>query len=196
MSAELCENRTKYGLDGALRQLLERKPLDQIRVRELTELCAIRRQSFYYHFPDVYALFHWSLQQERVRVVARQTDFLTWQQALRDLLEYTAENRSYYRAILENRGRSYLREVLDAPLSQLLETTQGYYQSRCGAARVAETEKLQRECCETILLTMIESWVQQELKQSPEDMITLLEAAIRQGAMGAAWQNLPQWNNC
>ena len=93
MSAELCENRTKYGLDGALRQLLERKPLDQIRVRELTELCAIRRQSFYYHFPDVYALFHWSLQQERVRVVARQTDFLTWQQALRDLLEYTAENR-------------------------------------------------------------------------------------------------------
>ena len=196
MSAELCENRTKYGLDGALRQLLERKPLDQIRVRELTELCAIRRQSFYYHFPDVYALFHWSLQQERARVVARQTDFLTWQQALRDLLEYTAENRSYYRAILENRGRSYLREVLDAPLSQLLETTQGYYQSRCGAARVAETEKLQRECWETILLTMIESWVQQELKQSPEDMITLLETAIRQGAMGAAWQNLPQWNNC
>ena len=196
MSAELCENRTKYGLDGALRQLLERKPLDQIRVRELTELCAIRRQSFYYHFPDVYALFRWSLQQERARVVARQTDFLTWQQALRDLLEYTAENRSYYRAILENRGRSCLREVLDAPLSQLLETTQGYYQSRCGAARVAETEKLQRECWETILLTMIESWVQQELKQSPEDMITLLETAIRQGAMGAAWQNLPQWNNC
>ena len=195
MSAELCENRTKYGLDGALRQLLERKPLDQIRVRELTELCAIRRQSFYYHFPDVYALFHWSLQQERARVVARQTDFLTWQQALRDLLEYTAENRSYYRAILENRGRSCLREVLDAPLSQLLKTTQGYYQSRCGAERVAETEKLQRECWETILLTMIESWVQQELKQSPEDMITLLEAAIRQGAMGAAWQNLPQWNN-
>ena len=111
-------------------------------------------------------------------------------------MEYTAENRSYYRAILENRGRSYLREVLDAPLSQLLETTQGYYQSRCGAARVAETEKLQRECWETILLTMIESWVQQELKQSPEDMIALLETAIRQGAMGAAWQNLPQWNNC
>lgn len=194
MPTELCENRTKKELDDALRQLLECKPLDQIRVRELTEKCAIRRQSFYYHFPDVYALFRWSLEQERERVMARQKDFLAWQQVLRDLLEYTAENQGYYRAILENQGRASLREVLDAPLSQMLQTTQDYYQSRCGAVREPETEAVQRACWETILLTMIESWVQQDLKQSPEDMIALLESIIRQGAMGAAWQNLPQWN--
>ena len=63
MPAELYENRTKNDLDRALRQLLEDRPLDQIRVRELTALCGIRRQSFYYHFPDVYALFDWSLRQ-------------------------------------------------------------------------------------------------------------------------------------
>ena len=91
MPAEFCENRTKYRLDGALRQLLERKPLDQIRIRELTELCGIRRQSFYYHFPDVYALFQWSLQQEGDRLLERQGSFLTWQQVMEDLLAWLEE---------------------------------------------------------------------------------------------------------
>ena len=61
MPAELCVNRTKNDLDRALRQLLLQKPLEQIRVRELTALCGIRRQSFYYHFPDVQSLFDWSM---------------------------------------------------------------------------------------------------------------------------------------
>lgn len=56
MSEEIKEDRTKHGLENALREMLKRKPLDQIRVRELTDLCAIRRQSFYYHFSDVYEI--------------------------------------------------------------------------------------------------------------------------------------------
>ena len=77
MPAELCVNRTKNDLDRALRQLLLQKPLEQIRVRELTALCGIRRQSFYYHFPDVQSLFDWSMQQEAMRTLARQETCLT-----------------------------------------------------------------------------------------------------------------------
>ena len=40
---------------AALVQHLRQRPLDQLRVRELTERCGLRRQSFYYHFKDVYA---------------------------------------------------------------------------------------------------------------------------------------------
>lgn len=42
-----AKNRTKSQLELALRTLLREKPLSQIRVRELTEMCGIRRQSFY-----------------------------------------------------------------------------------------------------------------------------------------------------
>lgn len=76
------ENRTRKGLDAALRELLKQKPLDQIRVRELTELCGLRRQSFYYHFEDVYELFRWSIQRERELLLRRQEECLTWRQAL------------------------------------------------------------------------------------------------------------------
>ena len=70
-------DRTKSQLDLALRTLLREKAPDQIRVRELTELCGIRRQSFYYHFTDVYDLFAWSVEQERAALAPRQANCLT-----------------------------------------------------------------------------------------------------------------------
>ena len=129
MPAELCVNRTKNDLDRALRQLLLQKPLEQIRVRELTALCGIRRQSFYYHFPDVQSLFDWSMQQEAMRTLARQETCLTWQQALTVLLEHTAKDRCYYQALLKNRGRAGLRKLLEGTLGSLLSRTLDYYQS-------------------------------------------------------------------
>ena len=108
MPEETCGNRTKYQLDRALKELLKQKPLSQIRVRELTEQCGIRRQSFYYHFSDVYDLFNWSVCRERESLPRRQEECLTWQQVLGDLLDHTETDRPYYQAILENRGRTGL----------------------------------------------------------------------------------------
>ena len=188
MPAVLCENRTKSALDHALRQLLKQKPLDQIRVREVTELCMIRRQSFYYHFPDVHALFDWSLQQEGALLLERQENYLTWQQALTDLLAHTAQHRSYYQALLQNRGRSGLRELLDSVLNPLLSHTMEYYQRRCGMEQ--PSGQLTLDCLETLLLTLLEGWIQNETQQ-PEQTLSVLDTMIRQSAVGAAWQNLP-----
>jgi AcrR family transcriptional regulator len=38
-----------------------RPPFDKISIRQLTDVCGIRRQSFYYHFEDVYALLRYLL---------------------------------------------------------------------------------------------------------------------------------------
>ena len=81
------ENRTRRELSAALRELLRQRPLDQLRVRELTERCGLRRQSFYYHFKDVYDLFAWSVRQERALLLVRLAECLTWREALLDLLE-------------------------------------------------------------------------------------------------------------
>lgn len=191
MSATRLENRTKYALDSALRQLLEHKPLDQIRIRELTDLCMIRRQSFYYHFPDVHALFDWSLQQEREALLARQDGFLTGYQALTDLSKYIANHRPYYRALLETRGQTGLRDILTPALTEPLKKMLDYYQCRSGTPRNAQSEQNQLDCWETLLLALLESWIQDDLQDSPESILSLLEGATKQGSIGSAWQNLP-----
>ena len=190
MPTELCENRTKNDLDRALRQLLEQKPLPQIRVRELTALCGIRRQSFYYHFPDVYALFDWSVQQEAARLVQRQERCFTWQQVLADLLRHIARHRCYYQALLENQGRSGLQSLLAESLDHLLPQTLDYYLRRSGTPRNPDAEQTLRTCCETLLQSLLINWIQGDFLQPPEILLPLLETMIQQSAAGAAWQNL------
>lgn len=56
------KDRTKVDISTALTTLLAKKTIDDITVREIVELCEIRRQTFYYHFADIYALMDWTLE--------------------------------------------------------------------------------------------------------------------------------------
>ena len=189
MTTESSGSRTKNDLDRALRQLLENRPLDQLRIRELTALCGIRRQSFYYHFPDVYALFDWSLEQEKRHLAVRQGQCLTWQKAMRDLLGHVDRHRRYYQVLLESQGRMGLRRVLGESLSGMLAQADGYYRLRCGVSRTAESAGLLRGW-ETLLLALVESWIQGDLSGPPETLIGQLETLAHQGAAAAAWRSV------
>ncbi len=182
------DSRTRRALDDALRTLLERKLLAQIRVRELTELCGLRRQSFYYHFQDVYELFDWSLQRERELLLRRREDCLTWEQALRDLLERISGNRAYYHAILDNQGRPGLRAVFE--LSGMLECAFAYYWGRCGVTPDPAAEQMQMKCGETVLLSLLENWLRGELELEPEVALSMLSKAVNQSIAGATLQTL------
>ena len=183
-------NRTKRDLAGALRHLLAKKPLDRIRVREVTELCGIRRQSFYYHFTDIGQLFDWSIEQERGYLSTRQEKCLTWQQAAEDLLAYTAENRAFYLAILENRGRAGLRQVLGEAVECILKTVLTYYRERSGTPPDPAAEQARLLWWRTMLLSLLEDWLEGDLCQPPEEVIALLERDLRDGLAGASWKNL------
>ena len=50
---------TKRALGASLKKLLAEKPLDKITVGDITQDCEVNRQTFYYHFKDVYDLIEW-----------------------------------------------------------------------------------------------------------------------------------------
>jgi AcrR family transcriptional regulator len=182
------ENRTRRELDEAMRTLLARKPLDQLRVRELTELSGLRRQSFYYHFKDIYDLFAWSVRRERRLLLERQGECLTWEEAMMDLMARMEEERPFYAALLDSRGRAGLREAL--PLTDMLEQTQVYYRERCGVLPDPEGEPARIRCWEAILLSLLEGWVRGDLEVDPRAVLEVLRSAAEQHAAGAVWQTL------
>ena len=49
-------NATKHALAGALLELLNTTTLDNITVKDIVERAQVSRQTFYYHFGDVYQL--------------------------------------------------------------------------------------------------------------------------------------------
>ncbi|WP_295741895.1 hypothetical protein [uncultured Oscillibacter sp.] len=183
-------DRTKSQLDLALRTLLREKAPDQIRVRELTELCGIRRQSFYYHFTDVYDLFAWSVEQERAALAARQENCLTWQQAFQDLLRCISANQDYCLSIRKALGRPGLQRMFGGAITRLLEQTSVYYRCRCGGEALSSG---QGACLETMFLGLLDGWLCGDLRQSPEALTACMEESVQQRALGAMWQNFPRW---
>lgn len=55
LSSKMSEN-TKDLLKDSLRILLGEKPISKISIRELTDLAGVNRQTFYYHYRDIYEL--------------------------------------------------------------------------------------------------------------------------------------------
>ena len=48
--------KTEQFLADTLRELMEKEPLENITVIKLAKICCINRQTFYYHFRDIYDL--------------------------------------------------------------------------------------------------------------------------------------------
>ena len=55
---------TEKALAASLKKLLEKKTLDKITVKDITDDCGVNRQTFYYHFHDVYDLVEWIFTEE------------------------------------------------------------------------------------------------------------------------------------
>ena len=178
MQTELQETRTKIALEAAMQELLREKPLEQIRVRELADRCGIRRQSFYYHFNDVYELLDWSISREREHLLRRQEEFVTWQQVYLDLLRYIVENRAYYQTILRIRGRERLRELLAPVFQNVMDGLDDYYRKNIPEDMTAQMEKeisLWRENRTGLAWILIEAWINGNVDITPEVAIRVAE---------------------
>jgi AcrR family transcriptional regulator len=64
----------------ALATLLKKETLEHITVKDIAESCNVTRQTFYYHFPDIYALIEWIFLQEASAALASNRDIDTWQE--------------------------------------------------------------------------------------------------------------------
>lgn len=94
----MCSN-TKQKIARALRQLMSERPLSKITVQDLMERAEMKRQSFYYHFQDIYDVLGWICEQQLGRPLreAPEQDFEEWALRLLGLLE---EDRAFYRRVL------------------------------------------------------------------------------------------------
>ena len=55
---------TKRALAASITTLLEKKPLDRITIKDITDECGVTRNTFYYHFQDVYDLLSYIFREQ------------------------------------------------------------------------------------------------------------------------------------
>ena len=86
---------TKQALEASLKQMMLKKPLDKITIRDITEACGISRMTFYYHFKDIYDLVEWVCVEDASRALQGKKTYDTWQEGLAQIFEAVLENKPF-----------------------------------------------------------------------------------------------------
>ena len=71
---------TKRMLAQSLIKLLYREPLSSITVQQITDDCGVNRQTFYYHFQDIYALLEWIFEEDARQLLGGNVTYASWKE--------------------------------------------------------------------------------------------------------------------
>ena len=183
-----ASQQTKQALAAALKELMAQKPIENITIHDLTEHCGIRRQTFYYHFEDVYDLLRWMFQEEGIALLEQQKGALLWQEGLLQLFRYIEENRAVCLCALKSVGRKERKRFFEADIHAIIYRTVEQLGNEVGAIQAGVTKDdvdLLTHFYVLACVGLLESWLLGEIDRTPEELIAFLDRILKEHICGA-----------
>lgn len=114
---------TEKALAASLEKLLEKKTLDKITVKEITDGCGVNRQTFYYHFHDVYDLMEYLFSVKAEEFISESVSASHWKEGLLLLMEKLLENKdailNAINSVDHNQSERFLHKMAKPALSDI-----------------------------------------------------------------------------
>ena len=117
---------TKQTIRTALMKLLNERPLDKITIKDIVEDCGINRNTFYYHFQDIYALVEDIFEREAESVLSRNMEHFNWTEGLSESLKFALENKKAIYHIYNSVNREQLERYLFRLTEDVMEKVVRY----------------------------------------------------------------------
>lgn len=111
---------TKNLIVTAFFDLARVKPLDKITIKDVVEACGITRQTFYYHFQDIFDVIEWSLQQHTQQMIDRTLAAQTTRDAFRIMLTILEDDEAVLAHLIQSRKQEQVERLL-------LAAVKGYF---------------------------------------------------------------------
>lgn len=183
MSPASAYNPTKKLLAESLKKLMAVKPLNKISVYEIAEACGVNRQTFYYHFHDIFDLLDWMFREEVGELFKDRGEALSLEEGLLRLLEYIRINEAICLCALHSMGHKHLRKFFHEWLGHIILSL---VNEQSFGLNVSEKHKIFIAHFYTVSFAgFIENWLQEGLKDDPEEIVRLCEVAMRGNIRGA-----------
>lgn len=167
---------TKQALANSLQNLLKKTPLDKITVKELVEDCGVNRQTFYYHFQDIYDLLDWVFTREAEDAIAENKTYETWQQGFLQAFRRMEERKSLIRNVYNSAGREHLERYLYQMVYDVLIDV--IHELAKGRAVAEEDQRFIANFYKWAFVGLLLEWIQTGMKERPEMIMEQLAKLI------------------
>jgi AcrR family transcriptional regulator len=162
--------KTEQLLAAALRKQMGTTPIDEITVKHLSEVCSINRQTFYYHFRDIYDLLTWVFLNEQIKGFHEASN---WNDALEAVFTYLFDQRKFIMSTMASAGRDLVTEFLHS----------NFYSFHLSQLAILEIEhpisSLDRRHLVSFfssgIVAILTDWIITDMKESPIDIIDRIE---------------------
>jgi len=160
---------TKKALADALKKMMVIKPIDRITVNDLVETCGVSRQTFYYHFDDVYDLLEWVFEEDANANLPKEVVYDNWKQDVTLWFKYLSDNAVFALNVYNSSSRLYMLRYIRGRLRDCI---------RSFSEIVAEDRTIDRQDFEFIVefyshivVGLIAQWMDQGM-QLPREITT------------------------
>ena len=180
---------TKKAIVQALKEVCRTKPFDKISVTDITEICGLNRQSFYYHFQDKYELLSWIYYYENFSKITEDISFENWDLKILEMLGIMEREKGFYCNTLKEQQHTFESYLLDMAKTLFMEAI----------VRLDERKKLTEEEREFYgefyaygICGVIISWGLKGMKQPPEEVARRLKKLAEDSEKAALLWKLGQ----
>lgn len=159
---------TKQALITSFKKLLETEPFDKITISDITNDCGLSRQTFYYHFRDIFDMIRWIYNSESLNEIGGRGGYGTWQDKIRELFDYTLNNKSLILGTFNSKCRNdlvgYYMDVSIRKISDIVEMKSD--------GDIAEKDKkFIASVYAYAFVGIIVDWISDGMKESSEEMV-------------------------
>ncbi len=107
MAPQNSGERTKLLIATSLRKLMKKKSLDKIKIREIVEDCGVNRQTFYYHFQDIYALVEWIYTYDGIQIFNEYKADCDWMTMIKKMFDYLEEHQDEIKCVVNSKAEKF-----------------------------------------------------------------------------------------
>lgn len=174
---------TKKAIAFAFKQLLTEKPFNHISVNEIASKCDINRQTFYYHFTDIYDLVEWICLEDADKALANNKTYDTWQLGFLAIFELLKKDEVFIKNIYKNVSLELLINYLYKLVYPLIY---GVVEEKAQGLHVSDDDKeFIANFYKSAFVALVLDWIKNNLKDDPKMIISRLSVLIEGTVLNA-----------
>nr|WP_296190424.1 TetR/AcrR family transcriptional regulator C-terminal domain-containing protein [uncultured Anaerobutyricum sp.] len=160
--------KTETMLCAAFMELLKKYPFSKITIQKLAGQCGVNRQTFYYHFDNIYDLMSKAFEYELV-YESRIYEEVNWEYVMSGFLRWLKEHRAVIRNILANAELPYLKRAIYPLVARSISDIS------FSSENLQFAEKQREDFCINFLTIGITQyvleWVESDFREPIEDIV-------------------------
>lgn len=177
---------TKRAMSAALKNLLREKKLNKITVQDIADECGINRQTFYYHFQDIYDLVEWTCIEDTEKVLKENRTYDTWQEGFLSVFDLAKKDKTF----IDNIYRSVSLEMLEQYLYRLVyPLLKNVVDEKANGQTVREeNKKYIADFYKYAFVGVLLEWIRNDMAESPGQIVDRVSRIVG-GAIETAFAN-------